>query len=199
MLGLLYLARAGVALPFDEERLLEDARTAAAECERMYADAHSSSGGTGWVSLNLFRDAMQCYLGDDVLDRSERYAALQRHRSRAPDQRDRAGFCDAKYNRYLSYYPRGTAALALVDAAAGLRLDRRAGTLSFKPVRSPLKIPLPLFASWDPTNYRIPWFEVTTDESGEAQYTLSHSDLLDGLEITVDLTWVGGEVVRHGK
>lgn len=198
-LGLLYLYRAGVELPFDADRLLQDARTAAVECERTYADAHSSSGPTGWVSLNLFRDAMQCYLGDDVLDRSARYAALQRFRARAPDQRDRAGFCDAKFNRYLSYYPRGTAAFALVDAAAGIRLDRRARTLSFKPVRAPVKVPLPMFARWDPADYRIPWFEATVDAAGAVAYSLSHADLIDGMEITVDLTLVGGEVVRHGE
>ena len=61
-------------------------------------------------------------------------------RARAPDVQNWAGFCDSPYNRHLSYYPRGVALLALVDAAAGVQLDRRRGTLVLRPVRAPLRV-----------------------------------------------------------
>lgn len=199
-LGLLYLLRAGVDTGFDEGRLLADLRTAAEACERRFADAHTASGRNGWISLNLFRDAVQSYLGDDVLDRSARYAALQGYRARAPDDRERAGFCDSMYNRYLSYYPRGVAAFALVDAAAGLRIDRRRGTVSLRPVRAPLRVPLTAFATWDPLDYRVPWFEVARDEeSGAVSYTLSGLGLMEEMDITVDLSLLGGAVEKVGE
>ncbi|MBI4881855.1 MAG: DUF4965 domain-containing protein [Planctomycetes bacterium] len=190
-LGLLYLQRAGMGLPLDEKLLRQDLATAAARTERRYGSAHSELEDNSWVSLNLFRDAAQCYLGDDVLDRTARYAELQRVRARATDTADWAGFCDSPYNRHLSYYPRGVAVFALVDAAAGFALDRRAGTLRLRPVRAPLRVPLPALADWPALC--VPWFQVTLDKDGAPQATISEQKLLEGLRVTIDLSLVGGE------
>lgn len=191
-LGLLYLLRSGIEIPIDRQRLLTDLRTAAARCARRFADGHTETEPNGWVSLDMFRDAVQCYLGDDVLERSERYNALQRYRARSPGTKDRAGFCDSLYNRYLSYYPRGTAVFALIDAAAGVTLDRRAKRLTFRPVRAPVKVPLPYLADW--STLRVPWFEATRENGTTVTYQLTEPDLLAGFEVVIDLRLVGGEL-----
>ena len=190
-LGLLYLLRGGSALPFDEARIRQDLITAAQACARRFADGHTETEANGWVSLNLFRDAVQGYLGDDVLDRAGRYNDLQRYRARALDMKDRAGFCDSLYNRYLSYYPRGTAVFGLIDSAAGIVLDRRKSELRLRPVRAPLKVPLPYLADWN--DLRVPWFEVTPGADGPT-YQLTEQDLLSGFTVVVDLSLVGGGV-----
>ncbi|MBI4882404.1 MAG: DUF4965 domain-containing protein [Planctomycetes bacterium] len=190
-LGLLYLLRSGVDLPFDLERLALDSRTAAAATERAYVWAHAEHELNGWVSLDLFRDAVQCYLGEDVLGRSSRYAALQSLRARSTDLEDWAGFCDSPYNRHLCYYPRGAAVLALVDAAAGLALDRRKGTLRLRPVRVPLRVPLAVLADWK--ELRVPWLDVRRGgEGGKVEVEITDRGLLEGLEVTVDLSLVEG-------
>ncbi len=190
-LGLLYLQRAGISLPLDETLLKQDLATAATRTERRYGSAHSEFESNTWVSLNLFRDAAQCYLGVDVLERAGRYVELQRARARATDTADWAGFCDSPYNRHLSYYPRGVAVFALVDAAAGFALDRRAKTLRLRPVRAPLRVPLPALADWPAL--RVPWLDVTRDQDGVPQATVSEPELLKDLRVTIDLSLVGGE------
>lgn len=190
--GLLWLLRGGAPPLLDGARLSADLAAGSERTARRFADAHSEVEDNGWVSQNLFRDAVACYLGTDVLERSSRYARLQRYRARAPDLPDWAGFCDSYYNRHLSYYPRGAAVLALIDAAAGLVVDRRSGRVTLRPVRAPLRVPLAAFADWP--NLRVPWFEVTAGADGAPAAGIAEGDLLRGLDVTIDLSLIGGEL-----
>lgn len=191
-IGLAYLLRAGLSLPVDEARLATDLRVAAERCERRYGYSHAEHEENVWISQNLFRDAVASYLGADVLERVEKYAALQDVRARAPDVPNWAGFCDSPYNRHLSYYPRGVALLALVDGAGGVQLDRRRGTLRLRPVRAPLRVPLAALADW--SSLRVPWFEVEIGDDGVPRARVTEPDRLEGLDVTIDLTLVGGAV-----
>ncbi|MFG0317673.1 MAG: glutaminase domain-containing protein [Planctomycetota bacterium JB042] len=190
--GLAYLLRAGLPLPVDEARIRQDLRVAAARCERRFGYAHAEHEENVWISQNLFRDAVAVGLGDDVLDRVSRYAALQEVRARAPDVPNWAGFCDSPYNRHLSYYPRGVALLALVDAAGGVALDRRKGTLLLRPIRAPLRVPIAALADWSAN--RVPWLEVEAGDDGAPEARVTRPELLRGLEVTIDLSRVGGGV-----
>ncbi len=187
-IGLPYLLRAGIEPPIDRDRLRVDLRTAAERAGRRFGTAHSDGEENVWVSLNLFRDAVACYLGDDVLDRTSQYAELQRYRSRAVDMRHWSGFCDSPFNRYLSYYPRGVAAFLLADAAAGVQFDRRSRMLRFRPVRVPYSVPLPYLADWD--DLRVPWLHVRLDADGKAGAVVTEPDLLEGWDVRIDLSLV---------
>ncbi|MBK6940511.1 MAG: DUF4965 domain-containing protein [Planctomycetes bacterium] len=190
--GLPWLWRAGGATLLDPNRMRIDLATAAHRAATRFGTAHGERSENLWVSQNLFRDASAAYLGVDVLDRFEGYVALQRDRARELDRRLFAGFCDSPFNRALSYYPRGMAFLLTLEATAGMRLDRIARTLTFKPVRVPFALPLPLFADWKAG--RVPRFVVERAADGTAEAHIEHSDRLDGLTVTIDLTLVGGGV-----
>lgn len=190
--GLPWLWRAGGATVLDPDRMRIDLATAAKRAATRYGTAHGERSENLWVSQNLFRDASAAYLGVDVLDRFEGYVALQRDRARELDRRLFAGFCDSPFNRALSYYPRGMAFLLTLEATAGMRIDRVARTLTFKPVRAPFALPLPLLADWK--TGRIPRFVVERTADGKAEARIEHGERLEGLEITVDLTLVGGGV-----
>ncbi|MFG0316958.1 MAG: hypothetical protein ACF8XB_06785, partial [Planctomycetota bacterium JB042] len=190
--GLLTALRTGLALPFDPERLRSDLRVGTARSMRRFGSAYSDREVRGRVSLDLLRDAVQCRLGEDVLDRADRYAALQAWRARARDLPDRGGFCDSAYDPERAYSPRGAAVFELVDAAAGLVVDRRRGAVRLRPVRAPLRIPLASFADWPAL--RVPWLEVTRAADGTPAAALTEADLLAPLEVTLDLSLVGGGV-----
>lgn len=186
--GLPWLWRSGGPLLLDPERMRLDLATAATRAATRYGTAHGERSENLWVSQNLFRDASAAYLGDDVLDRFGGYVQLQRDRARELDRRLFAGFCDSPFNRALSYYPRGMAFLLTLEATAGMRLDRIARTLRFKPVRAPFALPLPMFADWK--TGRIPRFVVERAPDGTVDAHIEHADRLDGLTIDIDLSRV---------
>lgn len=192
--GLPWLWRAGRAPLLDPDRMRIDLATAATRAARRYGTAHGERSENLWISQNLFRDASAAYLGVDVLDRFEAYTALQRVRARELDRRMFAGFCDSPFNRALSYYPRGMAFLLTLEATAGMRLDRIARTLVFEPVRVPFALPLPMFADWK--TGRVPRFIVETTSTGAVEAHIEHADRLAGLEVTIDLSRVGGGIRR---
>jgi hypothetical protein len=180
--------------PIPAQRLAADLTHAMPRIARDEVLAHAEHEMNGWVSLALLRDATALMLGIDASANAKRYAALQRSRNRLDDVVDWAGFCDSPYNRYLSYYPRGVAALSLVEGLAGMRLDRRARRLVLEPAVAPLRVPLGPLADWKAR--RVPWLDVRRNEDGEVIAELSEESLLAGYEVTLDLRRVGGEVKR---
>lgn len=178
-------------LPFSREQLSLDLQTANARTARRFVLAHAEHEINGWVSLSLLRDAVATRLGAPVLANCERYAALQVRRNRLDDREDWAGFCDSPYNRYLAYYPRGVAALSLVEALVGVRFDARSKRLELTPAQAPLRIPLPQFADWKTLN--VPWLAVRIREDGTPQATITEPAPFEGIDVTIDLTKVGGK------
>ncbi len=80
----------------------------------------------------------------------------------------------------MSYYPRGTASLGLIDAAAGLVVDNAGGALFYRPTASPMRVPVFSRADWaaaDPAK-RVP----TLDFPGAGgEPTVTNRDLLPGV------------------
>ena len=63
--------------------------------------------------------------------------------------RGAAGGASSTYTQSLGYYPRGAAALGLLDAVAGLTLDAPAGALYYQQTTGPLRVPVFSRADWD--------------------------------------------------
>ena len=53
------------------------------------------------------------------------------------------------FQQYLGYYPRGIASLGLIDAAAGLVVDKPGGKLRYRAATYPLTVPVLAYANWD--------------------------------------------------
>lgn len=189
-LGAQFAVSSFLELPFSREHLALDLQTANARTARRFVLAHAEHEINGWVSLSLLRDAVATRLGAPMLKNCERYAALQARRNRLDDREDWAGFCDSPYNRYLAYYPRGVAALSLVDALAGVRFDARSKRLEVTPAQAPLRIPLPQFADWKTLN--VPWLAVRVRADGIPLATITEPGPFEGIDVTIDLTKVGG-------
>ena len=90
----------------------------------------------------------------------------------------------------MSYYPRGTASLGLIDAAAGLVVDNPGNGLYYQPSSFPLKIPVFARADWanaDPTR-RVP----TLSFSGSgAPPTITNRSLLPATVHAADIRELG--------
>ncbi len=77
---------------------------------------------------------------------SERLTPASAGRSGAAAPRRAAA---SSYEQSLGYYPRGAASLGLIDAAAGLTLDRVHDALYYQQTTYPLKVPVFSLADWD--------------------------------------------------
>ncbi|MEA3403807.1 MAG: malectin domain-containing carbohydrate-binding protein [Armatimonadota bacterium] len=179
--GLLYPMRSGMEVGgLDLERLRRDLRRAAGETMQGYGSPHTSHEENMWVSQNIWRDMAAAYLGIDYVDNIERYWDLQRY----INTRKFGAFTDVYvYGRdstSLDYYPRGVAAYGLYAALAGLQFDRTRGVLSLSPLRTPLRLPLTMFADWEAE--RIPWLIVEGDPS-EPAVRIEGGELPEGMQV----------------
>lgn len=193
-LGSIYALRTFDEPPLSLEMLRQDLFTADERTQRRFVLGHAEHEVNGWVSLSLIRDAARAYLGADATNNVQRYALLQHRRNRLDDLDDWAGFCDSPYNRYLSYYPRGVAAIALVDGLAGLRVDRVKKRIALSPRVVPLRVPLAAFADWEAL--RVPWLEVEHDANGGVSGLITEPDLLGDCDVELDLRSLGGELTN---
>ena len=162
--GLLYPLAYGLPVGADLDRMRADLLAATDETLKRFGSPHTDREGNTWISQNLWRDMVAAYLGLDMLDNVGRYWAFE-----VDQNRYRRGCFTDVYNygsgsTSLDYYPRGLALAGLIPAAAGLRTDRVEGTLSFAPVRAPLRIPLTAFADWE--NERVPWATIGVGQDG---------------------------------
>ncbi len=183
--GLLYLLAtdptAGANLPpGDYARYRQDLKASLNHSLTEYGCTHSSTDQSNiWVSQNLHRDLIAGYLGEDLGDLTERYWAFEQFEN----SQGRGGcFVDTYGNNHLHYYPRGITSLGLLNALAGMRLDRVAGKLLLNPVRVPLRVPLLALADWG--TGRIPWANFRL-EGGQVALELENQDLLAGLELVI--------------
>jgi len=162
--GLLYPLVYGLPVDVDQERMRQDLLSATSKTLKRFGSPHTDREGNTWISQNVWRDMVAAYLGLDMLDNVSRYWAFE-----LDQNRNRRGCFTDVYNygsgsTSLDYYPRGIALAGLIPAAAGLRVDRVAGKVSFAPVRTPLRIPLTAFANWP--NEQVPWADLTRGEDG---------------------------------
>jgi len=160
--GLAPLDMVGFVSPLDVGRLCTDIRNAAKACLREYGCSHSdfeaedyAAGGLregmvgvssrpGWISMNMVRDICAFYRGIDLMDLSERYWDWQlTTNSQGP-----ALFFETFGGNNLHFYPRGIAVWGFFDAAAGLVIDRVAGTRSMAGGLQGVDVPCLLEADW---------------------------------------------------
>jgi len=160
--GLVYPMRSGLPVAgLDLDLLRRDLRAASGETMGEYGSPHTSHENNMWVSQNIWRDIAAAYLGIDYIDNIERYWALQLY----INTHKFGSFTDVYvYDRdstSLDYYPRGVAAYGLINALAGLQYDAVEGVVSIAPLRTPLRLPLTMFADWQAGS--IPWLVITGD------------------------------------
>jgi hypothetical protein len=175
--GLLYPLLVGKRCGVDWARMAEDMETATRESLIEYGCTHSSADRSNiWVSQNLWRDFTGAYMGLDYLDMMDRYWAFQVF---VNDHAEGKCFIDTYLANNLCYYPRGITAMGVFFAAAGLEVDRVAGRVALRPVRVPLRVPLPALADWDAE--RIPWAQWRL-ENGEVTREVEGDDLVGPVE-----------------
>jgi len=181
-LGLLHLLMTDTDLPLSHpERLRQDILRASQESLGPYGCFHSSVDHSNeWISMNLHRDFVAAYLGLDLITpHTGLYWNFELHQNSAYG---RGGcFTDTYGGNFLYYYPRGLTSMGMLTALPGMRLDRVAGTLKFRPVRLPLRMPLVQLADWK--NMQVPWLEAEISELG-ANLQITEVDLITdaGLE-----------------
>jgi hypothetical protein len=178
--GMLYPALVGTDIAMDRDRLRADIAAAAGESLIAFGCTHSSADRSNiWVSQNLWRDYCAAYLGVDLLDLAERYAAFEIWDNTGPHA---PGFIDTYGENNLSYYPRGITSIGVLMAALGFRMDRTRGRVSLSPIRAPLSLPLVALADWK--RMEVPWAEVSLDR-GRVRVEID-GKVPKGLRVVVD-------------
>jgi len=181
--GLVYPMRAGLKLDgLNPPRLREDLRRAAVVTMQQFGSPHTSHESNMWVSQNIWRDIAAAYLGIDYVDNIQRYWALEKYINT-----EKYGCFTDVYvyggdSTSLDYYPRGAAAFGLINALAGLQINRPEGMISVAPLRAPLRIPLTAFAQWD--HGAIPWLVITTAD-GQIHAAVEGAELPAGMEVRI--------------
>jgi len=160
--GLVYPMRSGLSIDgLDLGRLRRDLRNASGETMDEFGSPHTNHESNMWVSQNIWRDIAAAYLGIDYTDNIERYWDLERY----INTRKFGAFTDVYVygsdSTSLDYYPRGVAAYGLINALAGLQFDRVRGVISLAPLRTPLRLPLTMFADWQAGE--VPWLVIEGD------------------------------------
>ena len=162
--GLVYPMRSGKLLEgLDLPRLREDLRNATAATLQEYGSPHTSHENNMWVSQNIWRDIAAAYLGIDWIDNATRYWDLQRYINTTKYGAFTDVYVYGSDGTSLDYYPRGVAAYGLIDALAGVQFDRVRGIVSLAPLRTPLRLPLTMFADWQ--SGEVPWLVIEGDAS----------------------------------
>ncbi len=179
--GLLYPFLCGMAVDIDRARFRADLLASAGRTLKRFGAPHTDHEGNAWVSQNMWRDMAAAYFGLDMLDNAEGYWQFELQQN----QSKRGCFTDV-YNygggsTSLDYYPRGIAIAGFVPAAVAMQLDRVDNSLSFAPVRLPLRVPLTALADWE--NGRVPWASLTTAD-GAVSAEIELADLVEGLTVT---------------
>lgn len=181
--GLLYLFMIDdVPAGLDLERLRIDTLVAYRETLTEYGCTHSSGDPDHlWVSMNLWRDQVAAYLGEDLLATAERYWQMQISANAGTEAKC---FVDTNYTNNLCFYPRGITALGAIWAAAGLRIRARDRLIVIEP---PSRCRVPILTHVDWSNLRAPWLEAEPVGDG-LMWRIENEDLLAGWEVVPGAT-----------
>lgn len=172
--GLLYLWMVGDDVDFSLDRLRSDIVNAHKECSTPYGDTHSSVDKSNvWISQNIWRDLCAAYLGVDMIDNVEKYWEYEVYEN----QGGRGGcFIDTYGWNKLNYYPRGLVSIGYLSAAIGLQIDAISKTISVRPTRVPVKMPVLQFANWE--KGIVPTIEFFVKD-GIIENKIEHGELID--------------------
>ncbi len=194
--GLVYPMRSGLAVDgLDLGLLRRDLRAASGETMQEYGSPHTSHESNMWVSQNIWRDIAAAYLGIDYIDNIDRYWDLERYINTAKFGAFTDVYVYSRDSTSLDYYPRGVAAYGLISALAGLQYDAVAGTVSLTPLRTPLRLPLTMFADWRAGT--VPWLVIEGDPT--APTVRVEGTIPDGIEFRLrprGEPFAAGEVIQ---
>ena len=149
--GLLYLLMVDDLPPgLDRNRLRDDVQSALRECTTPYGSSHSSADRERvWISMNLWRDCIAAYLGEDHLDQCEQYWRQQAF-ANGPGGDKANAFTETSMTNNLVCYPRGAAWFGLSMALARLTVPATQPD-DLKPSIDPIRPgcwPLPALNDW---------------------------------------------------
>lgn len=179
--GLVYPLRGGATVPVSRQQMRKDIEVATRKLMREYGTTHTTLEDNMWISQCIWRDIAAAYLGIDMIDNINRYWALAR---KLAFEHHRCYTDSYFYNggAALDYYPRGITAIGLIYALGGVQIDVPGKSITFNPLRTPLRIPLPTFADWKAG--KVPW--VTFEEKdGELTFTVENRECLAGLNCSL--------------
>ncbi len=133
--GLLFLMMIGdVPKGLNPGRFRTDLVNSLEKSMTPYGSSHSSyDDSMVWISMNMWRDCVAAYLGENLMPMNERYWNQQVFANSAGSEKPNC-FTETSLRNNLVWYPRGAAAFAYTFAYAGLVLDRAAGKQKTKPV-----------------------------------------------------------------
>lgn len=176
--GLLYLLMIDdLPAGLDRERLRIDALAAWRACLGEYGCTHSSADPDHlWVSMNLWRDQVVAYLGENLLGEADRYWQMQIAANAGSEAKC---YIDTSYTNNLFFYPRGIASLGALWAAAGLQIDAVDRVLRFAPP-APCRVPLLTHVDW--AKLRAPWLEARPSADG-LEWSIEGEEMLSGWEL----------------
>ena len=148
--GLLLPAMIGQPWMFDHERLRCDLTNATRETLGPYGCGHTSiERDDVWISQNLWRDHLACYLGLPRPHLTQRYWDMQVVANTADLS---SGFVDTYLTNNFSFHPRGITSIGFLLAQPRLTIDRLAPggqRISVEPdTRTPQRWPLLPLADW---------------------------------------------------
>lgn len=146
--GMLFLLMVGDLPPgIDLRKIRTDLRESLARSMTPYGCAHSDyDDSMVWVSMNMWRDCVAAYLGDNLLPQNERYWAQQVFANGIGSEKPNC-FTETSLRNNLVWYPRGAASFAYTFAYAGLVLNRSKGIRRTRPA-APGRWPLLPLADW---------------------------------------------------
>ncbi|MCD6361471.1 MAG: hypothetical protein J7M38_11500, partial [Armatimonadetes bacterium] len=180
---LVYPMRAAMRLRgLSLDRLRTDLRRATAATMDEYGSPHTSHETNMWVSQNIWRDIAAAYLGIDYVDNVDRYWALEKHINTTKYGAFTDVYVYSSGSTSLDYYPRGVAVFGLYDALAGLQVNQTEKVVSVAPLRTPLRLPLTVFAKWN--EGEVPWL-VIEGEGGDITAHVEDGALPQGMKLTV--------------
>ena len=175
--GFLYPLMCADTTALKADRLRTDIRTTIEAAGGPYATRHASGDGRNfWISQNLWRDIIAAYLGVDLTEMAEGYWAWQLVGGASEPP---TCFYDTWTSNNLCYYPRGITSIGLLQALAGLSVNRQRGRVELRPLRRPLRVPLLPFVDWK--RCRAPWLVA---QPGRKAF-VSRPELLKGLTVRI--------------
>lgn len=180
--GLLYLFMIDdLPVDFDLDLLRIDLLSAYRASLTEYGCTHSSADPDHlWVSMNLWRDQVAAYLGENLLPTADRYWQMQIAANAGTEAKC---FVDTNFTNNLCFYPRGIASLGALWATAGLRQRAADKLISIAPP-APCRVPILSHVDW--TNLRAPWLDARPEADG-LSWSIENEDLLGDWAVVAEV------------
>lgn len=145
-------------------------------CDAQYGCHHSNDSDSIWFSQNMWRDFTAAYLGHDLLDNVDKYWDFQKMMNTNGQSKL---YIDTYGENALWHYPRGLTSIGVLYAMLRLQINRLSQTICIRPLRTTLRMPLPMFADWQQS--RMPWVVVDNKD-----VHIENEDLLKGYKLHIE-------------